>query len=64
MQSVYLSAEQLSEQKQLRFFNHLIEQSSLNQLAEKAKSVGSMLGHNVKINSIEKLWSGERRALL
>lgn len=64
MQCIYLSAEQPAEQKQLRIFNQLTEQFSVNQLAEKVKSVGNKLGHNVKINSIEKLWSEERRALL
>lgn len=53
MQCVYLSATQPAEHGQLRIFNQLTESFSVNQLAEKVKTVGDRLGYNVKIDRIE-----------
>jgi UDP-sulfoquinovose synthase len=52
MQCVYLSATQPPEKGQLRIFNQLTEPFSINQLAEKVKSVGDRLGFDVAINHI------------
>ncbi|MBI5741711.1 MAG: NAD-dependent epimerase/dehydratase family protein [Nitrospirae bacterium] len=52
MQCVYLSASRPAARGQLRVFNQLTEQFSVNQLAEKVKIVGDRLGYNVVIKHI------------
>ncbi len=53
MQCVYLSAGQSAEKGQLRIFNQMTEPFSINQLAEKVKTIGDKLGYSVEINRIE-----------
>jgi UDP-sulfoquinovose synthase len=53
MQCVYLSATQPPEQGQLRIFNQMTEPFTVNQLAEKIKSVGDKLGYKVVVDHIE-----------
>jgi UDP-sulfoquinovose synthase len=53
MQCVYLSALQPAEPGQLRVFNQLTEPFSVNQLAEKVKTVGDKLGYNVHIDRLK-----------
>jgi len=52
MQCVYLSAMHPADQGQLRIFNQLTEQFSVNRLAEKVKDVGDRLGYNVAVEHI------------
>jgi UDP-sulfoquinovose synthase len=53
MQCVYLAASQPAEQGQLRVLNQFTETFSLNQLANKVKTVGDRLGYNVMIDHLE-----------
>jgi UDP-sulfoquinovose synthase len=52
MQCVYLSAKQPAKQGELRIFNQLTEPFTVNELAEKVKSVGDRLGYNVAIEHV------------
>jgi UDP-sulfoquinovose synthase len=53
MQCVYLAASQPAEKGQLRVLNQFTEPFSLNELAEKVKTVGDRLGFDVKIDHLE-----------
>jgi UDP-sulfoquinovose synthase len=53
MQCVYLAASQPAEKGQLRVLNQFTEKFSLNQLANKVKTVGDRLGYNVAIEHLE-----------
>ena len=50
---IRLSIENPASPGELRIFNQFTETFSVNQLAEKVRSVGNGLGLNVQINSIE-----------
>jgi len=53
MQCVYLSATKPAKPGELRIFNQITETFSVNQLAERVKSVGERLGYKVEIKNIE-----------
>ncbi|NVM21045.1 MAG: NAD-dependent epimerase/dehydratase family protein [Desulfobacterales bacterium] len=53
MQCVYLSATQPAEPGELRIFNQVTETFSVNELAEKVRTVGNELGYDVRVNNIE-----------
>jgi UDP-sulfoquinovose synthase len=53
MQCVYLAASKPAKQGELRVFNQVTETFSVNQLAEKVKTVGNNLGYRVEIQSVE-----------
>jgi UDP-sulfoquinovose synthase len=53
IQCVYLSAIRPAERGELRIFNQVTEVFSVNELAQKVRSVGSKLGYDVKIKNIE-----------
>lgn len=53
MQCVYLSVTQPAQKGELRIFNQVTETFSINQLAEKVKSVGEKLGYNIEIKQCE-----------
>lgn len=50
---IRLSVENPAGKGELRIFNQFTETFSVNQLAEKVRSVGNILGLNVQVNSIE-----------
>lgn len=52
MQCVYLSATQPPQAGELRIFNQVVETFSVNELAEKVKTVGDRLGYQVEIKTI------------
>ena len=52
MACVDLAAQYSAMKGQYRVFNQIVETFTVNELAEKVKSVGNRLGLNVKINSI------------
>lgn len=53
MQCVYLAAENPAEAGELRIFNQVTETFTVNDLAEKVKTVGDELGYNVQVKSID-----------
>lgn len=53
LQCIYLAAQNPVEKGDLRIFNQFTETFSVNQLAEKVKSVGDQMGLGVKVKSIE-----------
>ncbi|TXS90882.1 NAD-dependent epimerase/dehydratase family protein [Parahaliea maris] len=52
LQCVRLAAEKPAAEGQLRVFNQLTETFSVNELADRVKTVGDQMGLNVKIESI------------
>jgi UDP-sulfoquinovose synthase len=53
MQCVYLAAMNPTKEGELRVYNQVIETFSVNQLAEKVKAAGDLLGYNVQLKNIE-----------
>jgi UDP-sulfoquinovose synthase len=53
MQCVHMSEQAPAENGELRIFNQIMETFSVNQLADKVKSVGDSLGLDVQIKNIE-----------
>jgi UDP-sulfoquinovose synthase len=53
LQCIYLAAQNPVDSGELRIFNQFTETFSVNQLADKVKTVGDQMGLNVEIKSIE-----------
>ena len=53
LQCVQLAAESPADAGQLRVFNQIVETFSVNQLAQRVKSIGDDLGLDVKIDRLE-----------
>lgn len=53
LQCIYLAAQNPVEKGDLRIFNQFTETFSVNQLADKVKTVGDQMGLNVEVKSIE-----------
>jgi UDP-sulfoquinovose synthase len=53
LQCIEMASKSPSKNGELRIFNQIMDVLSVNQIAEKIKSVGNKLGHDVQINHIE-----------